>query len=130
MTTETTTLVAKAERALAAAKLLFDNGDYDFSASRAYYAMFYIAEAALLTRNQTFSKHAGVIAGFFKAFVTTGQVDKSWHRKLHRAFEDRTLADYDYLDDFPKEEAAKVLADAEGFIQAVEYLCELPTNTP
>jgi uncharacterized protein (UPF0332 family) len=36
-------LVAKAERSLAAAGRLLEDGDCDFAISRAYYAMFYMA---------------------------------------------------------------------------------------
>jgi len=40
-------LVAKGKRSLIAAQRLFELGDYDFAASRAYYAIFYLAEALL-----------------------------------------------------------------------------------
>lgn len=40
------------------------NGLYDFAVSRAYYAMFYIAEAFLLGQDLSFSSHAGVISAF------------------------------------------------------------------
>ena len=40
-------LMAKADRALASAKLLLDSGDVDGACNRAYYAMFDAARAAL-----------------------------------------------------------------------------------
>ena len=43
-------LLKKAERSLRAASSMIDSQDFDFSLSRAYYAMFYSAEALLLTR--------------------------------------------------------------------------------
>jgi len=49
-------LVKKAERSLKVAKQLFLEGHYDFSISRAYYAMFYCAEALLFARDMSFSK--------------------------------------------------------------------------
>ncbi len=36
-------LLDKAERSLSAARLLLDQGHYDFAGSRCYYAMFYVA---------------------------------------------------------------------------------------
>ncbi len=48
-------LLAKAQRYLRSADLLFQDGDYESCISRAYYAMFYCAQAALLTRSLTFS---------------------------------------------------------------------------
>lgn len=53
MTPEMTALILKSKRSLKTAKTLFDSGDFDFSVSRAYYAMFYIAEAALLNGSIT-----------------------------------------------------------------------------
>jgi uncharacterized protein (UPF0332 family) len=42
-------LTKKAEKFLETAKLAFDSKDYDSCASRCYYAMFFMAEAVLLT---------------------------------------------------------------------------------
>jgi uncharacterized protein (UPF0332 family) len=53
-------LLRKAEDSLNAAKLMRENGYYDFAASRAYYAMFYVAEAFLLGKGLAFSKHSAV----------------------------------------------------------------------
>ena len=39
----------KAKRSLKVANKLFESKDYDFAVSRAYYSMFYIAEAFLYT---------------------------------------------------------------------------------
>ena len=64
MTAELEALIEKGRRSLGAARRLFGEGDYDFAASRAYYAMFYLAEALLLARHLTFSKHSAVIAAF------------------------------------------------------------------
>ena len=59
-------LIKEATTSLDAARLLRKGGFYGFSASRAYYAMFYAAEAILLSKDLTFSKHAGVISAFGK----------------------------------------------------------------
>ncbi|MGF1522413.1 MAG: HEPN domain-containing protein [Leptolyngbyaceae cyanobacterium] len=47
MTPDQEALILKAQQSLAAAQLLLANGYTDFAASRAYYTMFYIAEAFL-----------------------------------------------------------------------------------
>ncbi|MEL6453615.1 MAG: HEPN domain-containing protein, partial [Cyanobacteria bacterium J06623_5] len=44
MTLEQQFLLEKAQRSLAAAKQLLEQGFYEFSVSRAYYSMFYVAE--------------------------------------------------------------------------------------
>jgi uncharacterized protein (UPF0332 family) len=61
MTPEQQNLLEKAISSLAAARVLLDNNFPEFAASRAYYAMFYIAEAFLEGEGLSFSKHS---AGF------------------------------------------------------------------
>ncbi len=62
MKNEIQALIEKAHASLEAAELLGQQGYYGFAASRAYYAMFYAAEALLLERNLSFSSHSAVIA--------------------------------------------------------------------
>ena len=57
MNLEVEKLFKKAERSLHSAKLLFDDGGYDFAVSRAYYSMFYAAEALLLSKGLSFSNN-------------------------------------------------------------------------
>ncbi|HEY4717309.1 MAG TPA: HEPN domain-containing protein [bacterium] len=46
-----------AKKYLKSAELLLKEEDYESSISRAYYAMFYSAQAMLLTKNLSFSSH-------------------------------------------------------------------------
>ncbi len=64
MKEEVEKLIKKGHRSLEVAKEIFNDGHYDFAVSRAYYAVFYLAEAALLSKGLSFSKHSGVIAAF------------------------------------------------------------------
>jgi uncharacterized protein (UPF0332 family) len=48
-------LLRKAQRTIQSARLLLTDGDYDGAVSRAYYAMFYVAEALLLAKAETLS---------------------------------------------------------------------------
>ena len=82
-------LTAKAQRYLRSAELLLQDGDYESAVSRTYYAMFYCAEAALLTKNLTFSSHKGVIAAFGEHLFKTGVFPAKMGRELNRAFQKR-----------------------------------------
>lgn len=95
MTSDISELMAKARRSLAAARRLHEAGDSDFAVSRAYYAMFYAAEALLLRRNLSFSRHAGVIAALQREYVTSGELPREHHAALQRAFNARNVADYE-----------------------------------
>ncbi len=56
MTDEQRELLLKAQQSLEAAKLLLSNNYPDYATSRAYYSMFYIAEAFLEGEGLSFSK--------------------------------------------------------------------------
>ena len=70
-------LMQKAKESLEAAKSLCRDGFYGFSVGRSYYSMFYVAEALLLTKNLSFSKHSAVIGAFGKEFVKTEIMPKN-----------------------------------------------------
>lgn len=73
-------LIEKARQSLNAAKDLLKGGYLDFSASLSYYAMFYAAEAVLLKKNLSFSKHKAVVSAFGKEFIKTDVLPSDLHR--------------------------------------------------
>jgi uncharacterized protein (UPF0332 family) len=69
LTPEQAALIRKAEESLRAAQFLLQQEFNDFAASRAYYTMFYVASALLLSKGLSFSSHAGVISAFGQQFA-------------------------------------------------------------
>lgn len=120
MTEDQSRLLEKARASLKAAKLLSGSALYDFSASRSYYAMFYIAEALLLEKGQTFSKHSAVIAAFAQQFVKPGALPARFHKYLLDAQDARNLGDYDIAPGLTEGQAAEQIAWAEEFLQLAE----------
>jgi uncharacterized protein (UPF0332 family) len=55
-------LLARAADVLEAAEILLTNGKAEIAAGRAYYAMFYVAEALLNEKGFQFGKHGNVLA--------------------------------------------------------------------
>ena len=88
-------LSQKTQESLRAAKLLSQQGYYDFAASRGYYAMFYAAEAALLSQGLSFSKHSAVVAAFRQHLARQERVPRHLHRCLLDAFDLWMVGDYD-----------------------------------
>ena len=88
-------LLEKAERAIQAADVLLTTVGAEFAAGRAYYAMFYTAEALLHERDQKFSKHDALHAAYGKEFTKSGLLDPKFHRWLLNAFDVRLQEDYD-----------------------------------
>jgi uncharacterized protein (UPF0332 family) len=125
--TENTALIQKARRYLKSADMLLKDKDYESSVSRAYYSMFYSAEAALLTKGLSFSSHKGVISGFGEHFVKTGIFPKEMARELNRAFEKRQLGDYEYTTVISQEDAEEILEKAKDFVETIaRWLEKLP----
>ncbi len=113
-------MLAKARRYLASAKLLSQAGDFDSAVSRLYYAMFYGAEALLLTQGETFSSHRAAIAAFGEHFIKSGLLPKEMHRWLHRAFEKRQISDYEFMTGFSGTEVVDLQKQAEQFIKIID----------
>ena len=109
MTPEQKNLIEQANESLSAAKLLYREGYYGFAAARAYYTMFYIAEAFLLGKDLAFSKHSGVHAAFGEHFSKTGIVPPEFHRYLIRGMEIRHIGDYSMGKNISPEESAEQL---------------------
>ncbi len=104
---------------LAAARLLAGKGFEAQAVSRAYFAAFFAAEAALLALGETRSKHSGVVSAFVHLLVRGGQLDEEIGRLLRSLFERRNEADYSPVD-VPAEEADAAIRDAERVVDAVE----------
>jgi uncharacterized protein (UPF0332 family) len=117
MTPEQGLLLKKAEDSLRAAKLLSVNGLYDFAASRAYYTMFYIAQAFLLGEELAFSKHSAVLSAFGQQFARTGRIPAEFHRQLIEAAEIRNQGDYSLELILTEDKANTQITHAEQFLK-------------
>ncbi|MCT7971873.1 HEPN domain-containing protein [Laspinema olomoucense] len=120
MIPEQIALLKKAQDSLQAAKLLLDNHLYDISASRAYYTMFYVAEAFLLGDGLAFSSHAAVISALGRDFARTGRIPVEFHRYLIDAQNKRNQADYDINTEITESQANEQINRAEEFLKLGE----------
>lgn len=114
MTPEQKALIDKAQRSLDAAQTLIQQEFYDFAVSRAYYGMFYIAEALLDREGLSFSSHAGVISAVGQHLTRTGKIPSDIHRQLIDAQAQRTRADYEPNPNL-------TLQDAEILVDRAQY---------
>lgn len=122
MTHEQQALLQKAERSLQAAKVLNEACFPEFAASRAYYTMFYVAEAFLAGEGLSFSKHAAVIAAFGQQFARTGCISPEFHRYLIDAQDSRIKGDYNIEPSLTEEQATQQISRAEKFLELAEQL--------
>lgn len=117
-------LFAKARESLKVAEDLVRDGHFGFSASRAYYSMFYVAEALLAHIGQSYNSHSAIIAAFGKEFAKRGRLDTKFHRWLIDAQDIRNIGDYGVGVDVSKEQAQSVCKWADEFIQAAGSFLE------
>lgn len=126
MTNRQANLLSKARQKLSASRDLLRQGHPEDAVSRAYYVMFYAAEALLDGEGLRFSSHAGVISAFGRLFAKTGRVSAEFHRYLKEAQEDRTGADYGETYSVSPEEAEDHVQKAGRFLELAENLIQAP----
>ena len=118
------TYLAKAEAALSGARLLLQSGDADGACSRAYYAMFDAAHAALFALGveqltAPIKTHNGLVAMFGQRVVLAGHMGAEHGEALNRVQRFRRLADYSG-DPVTSENARWAVEQAEAFVAAVK----------
>ncbi|MBI1952539.1 MAG: HEPN domain-containing protein [Candidatus Omnitrophica bacterium] len=106
----------KAEQALKAAQNLLADGLYDDAVSRAYYAVFHGARAALKIKGIETVSHKGLISQFALHLVKAGEVEEEYGDILRQIKEDRETGDYEPLVTFGSEEATKLVGSADRFL--------------
>jgi uncharacterized protein (UPF0332 family) len=110
----------RARQDLDAAQLLAEGHHTRPAVSRAYYAAFYAAKAALDSLGEERSKHSAVVAAFV---VKRGGGDPAAGRALNDLFDSRTWVDYG-LDPMPESDAPIAIDRAKVVVDAVEAWLE------
>jgi uncharacterized protein (UPF0332 family) len=116
-------LVEEARDSIKAARILQQNLYPGYAASRAYYAMFYLAQAFLEGEGLAFSRHSAVIAAFGQHFARTGRVPAHFHKYLIEAQALRQSGDYG-------QRHAVTLQQAQTQIERAEEFLALATALP
>ena len=118
-------LFAKALDSIEGAEGLLNMGKEEIAAGRAYYAMFYVAEALLYEIDLQFSQHGQVIAAYGKHFAKTKELDPKYHHWLRGGFDARISGDYDVDADISQEIVAELINQAREFLEAAQQYLEV-----
>ena len=126
--------VLKAETGVKSAQMLLEAGDTDGACSRAYYAMFDAARAALAwagiaPERGAFRTHHGLTAAFAQHMVKPGLFPAEPGRAIQRAQAVRLIADYD-ASPVPAAEAAETVRAAQRFVETAAALVAQPYPPP
>lgn len=117
-------LLDKAIDTIEGAEILLDHGKTDLAAGRAYYALFYIAEALLNEKGLQFSKHGDVIGAYGKEFSKTKLLDQKFHRWLRTGFDTRLIGDYQVDTHIEAALIADMINQAREFLEATQAYLE------
>jgi len=93
---------------------------WEISASRAYYAAFYVLTAALYTINVVRSKHSGLKAALSEFLVRSGLVEEKFKEIYETLFAQRNVSDYELLVTLEEAQVRRLLDDARRFVERME----------
>ena len=110
----------KALERLKVAERLFSEGYYEDAVSRAYYAMYHAAKAALAVVNVFPTTHEGVVAEFGRRLVLSGDFPKELGKSLADAKAARETYEYSARAMVDRLEAEAILSDAKVFVDKVK----------
>ena len=113
--------LTRAREELETARENIANGRFRAAVSRAYYAVFYMASAALFSQSIQRAKHSGVESAFSQFLVKPGQIEPEFSRLYQRARRQREQADYAEEPGVDETAAQQALADATRFVDRLEH---------
>jgi uncharacterized protein (UPF0332 family) len=123
---ETRKLLDRSTHAVRAARLLLENDEAAIAAGRAYYAMFYVAEALLWEEGCHAKSHSGIHSLFGEGFAKTGRLDPKFHRWMLDAFDQRIEGDYGFAAAIAPEKAGETIERASEFLEAAQAFLSGP----
>ena len=122
LTPEVEAYLSKARHALEVAWKLQTGGDSSDAAGKAYYAMFYAAQALLRAHDIEVVKHSAVASMLGRHFAKTGRLDPRFHRMFINARRVREKADYGLFEEVVESTATLTLEESQEFVLEIERL--------
>ena len=123
---EVTVHMERARQAIEAAETLCAAGLFDDAASRAYYAAFHAASAALMERGLTFKKHGALIGAVHRYLVNAGAINVETGKWLAWLFELRAIGDYGEIVHVDQDLARLALTRARALVDEFHALLQKP----
>ena len=121
----------KARDDIATAHDLIDSGRFRWAVNRAYYAVYHLATAALLTLDVERSKHSGVQSAFGRYLVRPGLIEPEYGRILTSARKAGEASDYADRIQPDEEMAREIVSDCDRFVTRIEtYLRDVGALSP
>ncbi|MBI5099899.1 MAG: HEPN domain-containing protein [Nitrospirae bacterium] len=110
----------KAEEDIKTARELLSLKRYRAAVNRAYYSLFSITTAVLLTRKLERSKHSGIEAAFNQYFIRNKIIEVEYGKIFDYVRRKREECDYNAKIIIDKETAENVVKDSRKFIRRMK----------
>jgi len=110
----------KAYDTLESAKVLLETGFESGAVNRIYYAYFWAVRGLLSQKDIFVKSHTGTQTKFAETYIKTGIIPEKYGKYLGRLEDKRTLADYEAINDFTKEEVKEMITWTEDFLAFVK----------
>lgn len=95
----------KTKKTIERAESNLSDGDIDTAVNRAYYSVFYIMTAMMLSHGEVFSSHKQLITNFNKTYIKTGLLPKEYGAKISKCQRLRHQGDYEPCPDISHRDA-------------------------
>lgn len=115
----------RAKESLEEAKILADNGHWNTTASRLYYASFHAANALLLLVDVNTKTHTGTKSKFHEHFILTKRLNAELGSLFSKLFDLRQLGDYEPFKVFTQQQIEPYIFKTELFLMAVEKILKV-----
>jgi len=123
-------LLTRAERDLANARAIASIAIPEIAAREAYLAVFHAAKAPVFERSgKTPKTHSGVRQAFGQVVVDQG-LDQDLGRFLARAYECKTIADYDLTRRISADDVEPIPKRAEQAVSTITEILERGSGSP
>ena len=113
--------IDRANEAIRAAHLLFENGFVKDAVSKIYYSLLYRIRALLLTEGLEPKSHEGALRLFGLQFVKPGAFEAKDSHIFSKLMKFREEADYNPSYTFAPEDFTEFKSEAEGVIQKITH---------
>ena len=112
--------IESAYKTVDAAKVLAENGFWNSTVNRLYYAVFYAVNALLVMNNIQTKSHSATKSQFSLHFVRTGKFDKKYGKLLAKLYDWRQKGDYENIFDYNDNSVQPLFAPVKEMIQLIE----------
>jgi len=112
--------IKRAEEAMGASNLLFDNGFFNDAVSKLYYFLLYNIRALLLTKGLEPKSHEGALRLFGLHFVKKGIFKPRDSHIFSKLMKYREEADYNPSYSFTKEDFIELRREAEELAETIK----------